>query len=594
MHKRHFYLVIALLMVSTLLAFGRIGSNDFINFDDPGYITENPIVQSGLTVDSIRKAFTTVVVANWVPLAILSHTLDGSLFGNTPAGHHLMSLLFHLGAVLFLFLFLYKTTNRLWASAFAAAFFALHPLRVESVAWASERKDVLSLFFGMASLYAYAFYAKDSRLYQYFICLVLFVLSLLSKSMLVTLPFVFLLVDYWPLGRWTQTAGIGNHTVFRRLLVEKIPFFLLTGGFSVVTFMVQHDKGVVYPPLGERIAGSLVAYVMYLKKTFWPFDLALFYFSVESFPLWQVIGSGVILLIITGVVLYTLRKRPFLFTGWFWFLGTLVPVIGLVPTSAWVADHYLYLPAIGLSILLAWGIPAGLDRAGLRHLSRKVLWPAGIAVLILLALLTFRQCGFWNNSLALWNYTVKVTKDNALAHNLLANTLAEKGNNREAFFHYNEAIRISPDYADAYYNRGTAYDKSGFYQDAIHDYNKVIALKRGHANVFYNRGTLYGKIGQYQQAVEDLNQAIRLRPDYPETYNNRGNSFLGLGDYKRAIEDYSKAIVLNGNYVDAYKNRASVYFMQNNIQEGCRDARQACALGHCKKWDAARAKGYCR
>jgi len=559
MHKRHFYLAIALLMVSTLLAFGRIGSNDFINFDDPGYITENPIVQSGWSRQSLQAAFTTVVEKNWVPLAILSHTLDGSLFGNTPAGHHLMSLLFHLGAVLFLFLFLYKTTNRLWASAFAAAFFALHPLRVESVAWASERKDVLSLFFGMASLYAYAFYAKDSRLYQYFICLVLFVLSLLSKSMLVTLPFVFLLVDYWPLGRWTQTAGIGNHTVFRRLLVEKIPFFLLTGGFSVVTFMVQHDKGVVYPPLGERIAGSLVAYVMYLKKTFWPFDLALFYFSVESFPLWQVIGSGVILLIITGVVLYTLRKRPFLFTGWFWFLGTLVPVIGLVPTSAWVADHYLYLPAIGLSILLAWGIPAGLDRAGLRHLSRKVLWPAGIAVLILLALLTFRQCGFWNNSLALWNYTVKVTKDNARAHGDLASALVEEGRLDEAIHHYNTSVMIKSDDTYTYNNRGVAYSKIGDYDKAIEDFSTSIRLKPDYGNAYRNRGMIYGLLGRHSSAIEDLTEAIRLEP----------------------------------YCADYYHNRAFLYFKQTENFLGCRDAKKACAMSDCMLLNMMQDRGYC-
>jgi len=240
LRHRHVAVVMVLLVIS-LLAFGRIAGNDFINFDDPGYITENPIVQSGLTVDSIKRAFTTVVVENWVPLAILSHTLDWSLFGNNPAGHHLMSLFFHIGAVLFLFLFLYKTTNHLWASAFAAAFFALHPLRVESVAWASERKDVLSMFFGMASLYVYAFYAKESRGFSYVICLILFTLGLLSKSILVTLPFVLLLVDSWPLNRWNKGLVIGNNTFFvpeGRLLVEKIPFSLLTGVVSVITFVV--------------------------------------------------------------------------------------------------------------------------------------------------------------------------------------------------------------------------------------------------------------------------------------------------------------------------------------------------------------------
>jgi len=563
MNKKHQLLAIIFLALASLLAFGRIAGNDFINFDDPGYITENPIVQSGLTVDSIKRAFTTVVVENWVTLAILSHTLDWSLFGNNPAGHHLMSLFFHIGAVLFLFLFLYKTTNHLWASAFAAAFFALHPLRVESVAWASERKDVLSMFFGMASLYVYAFYAKESRGFSYVICLILFTLGLLSKSILVTLPFVLLLVDSWPLNRWNKGLVIGNNTFFvpeGRLLVEKIPFFLLTGVVSVITFVVQHDQGVVYPPLGERIAGSLVAYVVYLKKTLWPFDLALFYFSQEVFPLGQVALSVCLLLLITAVVLSSLKRMPFLFTGWFWYLGTLVPMIGLIPTSAWVADHYTYLPSIGIAIMLAWGVPALLERAGLGDVRRKVLWPLGIGVLILLVLLSFRQAGFWKDSISLWRYTVTVTEGNAHAHTLLGGVLAETGKINEAIGHHNIALTIMPDYALAFNNRGVAYASIGMHQNAFDDFNNAIHLKQNYANAYRNRGLLYGT----------------------------------LEDYFSAIKDHNKAIEFDPGCVDCFYNRSFYYFKLGDTAAMCKDAVALCELKDCELLERLRHDQYCK
>jgi tetratricopeptide (TPR) repeat protein len=635
------------------MAFGRIAGNDFINFDDHEYITENAIVQSGLNADNIKKAFTTVVVSNWVPLAIISQTLDWSVFGANPAGHHLMSLFFHIGAVILLFLFLYKTTNHLWSSAFAAAFFALHPLRVESVAWASERKDVLSMFFGMATLYAYAFYAGSSRWRSYAICLLLFTLGLLSKSILVTLPFVLLLLDYWPLNRWDKTLLIAKKKLLvpsGRLIIEKIPFFLLGATLSVVTFLVQHDKGVVYPPLWERLCNAVVAYVVYLKKMVWPFDLALFYFTPVSFPLWQVMGSGFILFLITAAALYVFKKMPYVFMGWFWYLGTLVPMIGLVPTSTWVADHYTYLPSVGMAIMLAWGIRDALKMAGWQHLNRKVLWPVGLGVLILLAFLSFRQCGFWKNSVSLWNYTVNATKDNSHAHLLLGYGYADSGQYEQAMTQFDKAIRLKPNDFVAYNGRGVIYSLHGLYENAVDNFNRAIRLQplyvpayynRGkiynnlelyqpalddlnHAirlNLFYpeailnkknkapaiqgtstppefimhnDRGILYGKLSQYEKAVDDFSQAIDLNPAYFMAFNNRGFAYAALGKYQNAIEDYNQAIKLQPDYAMAFHNRALAHFKLRNINKGCDDASKACRSGICEAWKEAQAKRLCR
>ncbi len=284
MKKKYTYLIVIFLIVASCAAFGRIAGNDFINYDDNIYITENNHIKSGINSESIKWAFTAVVVSNWHPLTLLSHMLDWNLFGANASGHHLVSLLLHIGAVIFLFLFLNKTTNNIWPSAFAAAFFALHPLRVESVAWAAERKDVLSMFFGMASIYAYAFYAENSKLSKYFLCLILFALALMSKPMMVTLPFVLMLLDYWPLKRWQKALAAPVESRFKlagKLIWEKIPFIFLTIVFSIVTFWAQNKGGAVVPmeylPFLKRIANAIVSYVAYLEKIFWPVNLAVFY-----------------------------------------------------------------------------------------------------------------------------------------------------------------------------------------------------------------------------------------------------------------------------------------------------------------------------
>jgi tetratricopeptide (TPR) repeat protein len=598
--KNYSYIIVIFLIVASCIAFGRIAGNDFINFDDNGYITENNHVQSGINKESIKWAFTTVVLGNWHPLTLLSHMLDWKLFGANASGYHLVNLFLHIGAVIFLFLFLNKTTNNIWPAAFAAALFALHPLRVESVAWAAERKDVLSMFFGMASIYAYAIYVEKNKISQYFLCLLLFTLGLMSKPMLVTLPFILLLLDYWPLERWQKTLitpietkpfnALESHkkkkkkrkaeelakkksNVFireskesketiGRLFMEKTPFLFLAFVSSIVAIWAQNKGGAMSSlqkvQFAERLSNAFISYVAYLGKILWPVDLAFFYPYEKSLPGWEFVICAFLITMISAAMIRYLKKAAFLFVGWFWYLGTLVPVIGFIQVGGQsMADRYTYLPSVGIAIMLAWGIPSLIRSEDKR---KKILFPAGIACLALLTILTWHQCGYWKSSITLFSHALKITKDNYVAHVNLGTALSDEGKIEDSINHYNEAIRIKPNLADAHYNKGFAY----FKQD------------------------------QYQRAIEDFNEAVRLKPNYISAYNNRGIAYFKLGRYRSAIEDYNKEIILKPDNAGAYKNRAVVYLIQGNKELGCYDAQKACTLGDCATLKAAQGMKYCR
>jgi len=566
MNKKHVYIIVVLLIVAILAAFSRIAGNEFINFDDNQYITENRNIQSGFNSQTLKWAFTAVVVSNWHPLTLLSHMLDWSLFGANAAGHHLVSLLLHIGTVIFLFLFLYKTTHNLWPSAFAAAFFAIHPLRVESVAWASERKDVLSMFLGMACIYAYAFYAENKKPHKYLLCLILFVLALMAKPMLVTLPCVLLLVDYWPLKQWTGSDSIGDILKKTgRLVREKVPFFVLTIVFTTVTFWTHHKGGSVSSADAisflNRLSNAAVSYVAYLVKTFQPFKLAIYYPYDFPLPLWQVMISVMILVLISAVVIYYIGKLPFLFVGWFWYLGTLVPVIGLVQVgSQAMADRYTYLPSIGLALILAWGTPLLFQKDALR---RNVMFPAGVAILVILSVLTWRQSGYWKDSITLFSRALQVTEKNYIAHNHLASAQLKKRKFEQSIQHYNEAIRIQPVYYHAYYNRGIAFYAMGKKLSALNDFKKTVSLMPDNSK-------------------------------YATAYFNLAAVYHDLGLYESALKNYSKAILLKPDYAEAYRNRALVHFNRGNSSGGCTDAHKACELGTCTSQQAAETQALCR
>ncbi len=570
MSNRNHYLIIIFLIIASCAAFGRIVGNDFVNFDDNIYITENHHIKSGLNLESMQWAFSAFLSQNWHPLTWISLILDYSLFGENPGGYHFVNLLLHIGAAIFLFLFFNKTTRHPWASAFAAALFALHPLRVESVAWAAERKDVLSMFFGMATLYSYAFYTENPRRFRYLICLVLFACSLMSKSMLVTLPFILMLLDYWPLRRWQlfntmdplakqkKSSKIINVIhVNIKILLEKVPFLFLTFFSCFMTVWAQYDPSVIPLPFTLRSTNAIISYVSYLKIFLLPLDLAVFYPFKYSFPFWQILFACFIVLGITTLAFHVIKTMPFFFVGWFWYLGALIPVIGLVPVNAPMADHYTYLPSIGISIMVVWSIHLLLLH---QDTMQKIVSAAGIAVLMLLAIITWQQCGYWKNSVTLFKRALQVTKNNNVAHYSLGFALSKEGKFQEAFFHYNEAIAIRPHYYLPYSNRGNVYAKLEQYQRAIEDYDQAIRLKPDDAITYYNRANAYYNLHQYQQAIEDYNQAIRLKPDDPKAYNNRGGA----------------------------------YFAQGNYQRGCHDAQMACALGGCIGLEWAKSKGFCR
>ncbi len=560
--KEQILIVYIVLAAITLAVFWQVNQYDFINLDDNLYVTENRHIQSGITLDGFCWAYSTKHAGFWLPLVWLSFMLDYELYGLHAGGYHLTNRILHILSVLLLFWLFNRMSGAIWRSAFIASLFALHPLHLESVVWITERKDVLSAFFWMLTLCLYVYYTEKPAIKRYLLVLFSFVCALMSKPIVVTLPFVLFLLDYWPLDRWMikeVPTNRNNSTVM--LIGEKIPFIVLTVISSIVTIGAQNTVGAIVSverfPFSVRIANAMISYVAYLRKFFWPVDLAVFYPYELSLPLGEILISGLILVLITAAVLYYIKKMPFLFVGWFWYLGTLIPVIGLIQASSQaMADRHIYLPSIGIAIMLAWGIPYFFKQD---DISKKILFPAAIAVISLIAVLTWQQCGYWKNSITLFKHALHVTKDNYLVHNNLGLTLFIEGKTEEAIYHYNEAIRIKTNYDDAYFNRGIA----NF------------------------------KLRQYQLAIEDYNHAIRLQPNFDNAYNNRGAAYGMLGQNSRAIEDFNKAIKLNQDFADAYKNRGITYFNQDNKELGCRDAQKACALGNCELLEGAKGRGYC-
>jgi tetratricopeptide (TPR) repeat protein len=529
------------LAVATLAVFWPVFQADFVNYDDPEYVTDNHMVQEGLTKEMMRWAATTSHFSYWHPLTWFSHALDCQLFGLHPAGHHATSLLFHLANTILLFLLLRRMTQTLWRSAFVAALFALHPLHVESVAWVCERKDVLSTFFGFLSIWAYVSYAQARGRIQhasrrtprhvsrftghtpsaspswvfhlppaffYTLALFFFAFGLMSKPMLVMLPFILLLLDYWPLGR--------THAL--RLLLEKLPFVALAVVSGVVTFVTQRRSGVLpgtaMLPLQIRLGNSAISYLRYLKKTFWPNDLAVFYPYV-SWPAWEALGAGLVLLVVTAVLLRMARRRPYLAVGWLWFLGTLVPAIGLVQSgSQSMADRYSYVPLIGIFIMVVWGI-SDLTRG------RQVL--AGIGGLVVLGALSLTaaaQVRHWRNSITLFQHTLAVTADNALAHNNLGEALFEQGHLAEAAEHYREALAIAPQSAMTLCNLGIILAKDGNSAEARRLQEAALQLKPALPQAHYHLALLDMADRRSAEAIAHWRSVLQAKPHWADALNN--------------------------------------------------------------------------
>ncbi|MGD9269797.1 MAG: tetratricopeptide repeat protein [Syntrophobacterales bacterium] len=555
-------LVYLVLIFVTLVVFHQLPSHDFINLDDDILVYENPHVHAGLNKEGIAWAFTTFEAYNYHPLTWLSHMLDCELFGLRPGMHHLTNLLFHLMNTALLLFVLRRMTGALWRSGFVAALFALHPLHVESVAWVAERKDLLSAFFWFLSIWAYARYTERPGLNRYLPVLLFFSLGLLAKPMVVTLPFVLLLLDFWPLGR-TQfhQAGTDNRplqqkvSVFR-LVWEKIPLFALAAISIVVTFAAQQQGGALKSleafPLTTRIANALISYLSYIGKMIWPHNLAVYYPHSGSIPVWQAAGAGLTLICVTVLVIWTARKRPYLAVGWLWYLGTLVPVIGLVQVgSQAMADRYTYLPLVGLFIALAWGVPCLF--AGWRH-RQSMLAILATIVLVSFTVCTWLQLRHWQNSITLFQHTLQVTTNNHFAHNNLGVALAQDDRLNEAISHYSEALRLKPGAFEVHNNLANALAAQGSVDEAIQHYFEALRLEPDYDKAHNNLGNVLAGTGRGEEAIIHYSEAIKINPDYAGAHYNLANALAAQGSVDEAIQHYFEALRILPDWAGAHNN----------------------------------------
>jgi len=548
-------LLAGVLVAVTVAVYWPATRCDFINFDDDVYVAANDRVQEGVTLENVRWAFLTPVSANWHPVTMLSHMAGCQLFGLEPWGHHLVNILFHALNAALVFGLLRQLTGAMGRSLLVAALFAVHPLRVESVAWISERKDVLSGFFGLLTLICYtrAVAQWNGNRFRYgmtygLACL-FFTLGLLCKPVLVTLPFVLLLLDAWPLQRRVN---------LKRRLVEKIPFFALAAAASITTLAAQQLGGsliaVATLPLDARAGNALVSYCRYLGKNLWPMDLAVFYPHPGYWPLAEVLLAGMFLILLS-VLFYRMRRRyPYLLMGWIWFLVLLAPMIGLVQTGLQsLADRHTYLSSIGLLILLVWGVRE-LALGG--RLRGQLMAVAGVAAVFICLILTRQQLQYWRDSETLFRQALAVTKNNYLAHNNLGVALERRGQWDEALHQYQEALRLDPDYADARYNLGNTLEKKGQLNEAMVQWREALRLDLDDAGAHINLGKALDEKGATGEAISHYQQALRLKPDSPIAHNNLGVALGRQNQLDAAIRQFQEALRWRSNYSEASNNLA--------------------------------------
>jgi tetratricopeptide (TPR) repeat protein len=564
-----------ILAVSTLLVFWQVHSFGFADYDDDDYVSENPYVLNGLTAGAIRWAFTTGYAGNWHPLTWLSLMFDCQLFSPNPGMIHLVNVFFHLANTLLLFSILKKMTGALWPSVFVAAAFALHPMHVESVAWITERKDVLSTFFWMLTMWAYAYFVSRPKIWRYLLVVIFFALGLMAKPMLVTLPFVLLLLDYWPLNR----IGCFNRKIIYSLVWEKMPFFALTVVSSIITFLVQRRSGAVvdinFISLDSRIANIFLSYAKYIGKMFWPCNLAVFYpFNIAArFPFWQAAMCALLLFIISVFVLCYGRSQKYLPVGWFWFVGTLIPVIGIVQVGLQAyADRYTYIPYIGLFIMLAWLLSQLLSKWPQRKIALGLLM---LLVLTTLGICAHRQTSRWSSGEPLFLHALAVTKNNFVAYNGLGVVYSDLGRLQESIEAYQQAIKIKPDYVDAYINLGNSYEKLGRYQEEIDVFRKAVKINPNYAMAYYNLGLAYGNIGRSQEAINAFKQAVKINPNHAESHYNLGVAYGQLNRSDEEIDAYRQAIRIKPDYAEAYNNLGITYSSIGRFKEAIDAFKQA-------------------
>lgn len=591
-HTSNPYIVLAVcagLLVLTALVFGATVHHGFVNYDDELYVVDNPHVTRGLTGEGIRWAFTHSHASNWHPLTWVSHMADVELYGVTnPGGHHLTSLVLHAATAIILFLVLLQMTAALWASAFASALFAVHPLHVESVAWIAERKDVLSGLFFVLTIAAYVRYARrPPSIRRYLLVAGCFTLGLLSKPMLVTLPFVLLLLDYWPLERFSNetipnSAPVGRRSrtaIMRRLVLEKLPLLALAIAAAVLTYAVQESArgSLSHVPMWSRLANALNSYAAYLWKFVYPVDLAVFYpHPGNALPSWRIAAACLVVAVISAAALVSRRRHPYLLVGWLWYVGMLVPVIGLVQVgSQAMADRYTYLTQIGLYVAVAWG---AMHLAGTSSTRRRICGLVACVALAVLSAIASRQVSYWKDSETLWTHALVSTSANHEAHNHLARALAVRGDTDAAIRHYRQALEIRPDFVEAHNNLGNVLAARGDNAAAIEGYTTALTIKPDYVEAHNNLGLALAEAGQLDAAIAEYRRAIALDTEFAAAHYNLGNALAARDEVDAAIVHYEKALDVRPDFAEAHNNYGTLLAARGQADAAIAHYQRALAI----------------
>lgn len=570
-------LVCAVLAIAVFGVYYPVLGHPFVRLDDMTYVTQNPHVTEGLSLANISWAFTSSHSANWHPVTWISHMLDVQLFGLNPHGHHLTNLLIHTASSVLLLVLLATITRSLWKSALVAALFALHPTHVESVAWVAERKDVLSAFFCFLTLLLYSQYVKSSRPVLYALALLSFLIGLMSKPMLVTLPVLMLLMDLWPLDRYRQEQGTGG---FLALLKEKIPFFLCSLASSAITIYAQSKGGAVSEleviPMAARVENALLSYVKYLWKTVWPTDLAVYYPLPSTFSLAQVSAAFLTLVLLSAFVIRARRSHPYVAVGWGWYLVTLLPVIGIIQVGDQsMADRYSYLPSIGLFIILTWGI-SDLFK-GVRQ--KKVLLAiAAGAVILTSSFLTRQQVGYWSDDITLFRHALQVTSNNYFVHHALGLSLADRGDTDAAIDEVKESLRIYRNNADAHISLGILLAKKGMLDMAIAEFRTGVLINPKDAEGHKYLGSALFQTADTEGAIQEFRKAVELDPDSADAHVRLAAVFASKGDLATAVSEYQAALRINPSDQHLHNGLGITLAKQGNIDAAIQEFKNAIAL----------------
>ena len=564
-----------LLAAATFAVYAQTAGYDFVHYDDYEYVVENKPIQEGLTPESLRWVFG-VHASNWHPLTWLSHMLDYRLFGLNPAGHHLTSVLLHAANTVLLFLLLRRMTGAFWRSALAAALFGVHPLHVESVAWVAERKDVLSALFWILTTRAYVRYVERPGVRRYFWVVLPFALGLMAKPMLVTLPFTLLLLDYWPLNRFRGTGFKPFAQSVGRWVREKWPLFVLAALSCLVTLSAQ-ERAKSLLALDTRAVNALVSYAAYLFKTVWPSGLAVFYpHPLSVLPAWKTLGSGIFVAGITFAAVRQWRRFPYLAVGWFWYAGTLVPVIGLVQVGAQaMADRYMYIPSIGLFVMIAWG---GADLAARRRLPRAGIALCAGAAVLALTVTAWLQAKHWRNTAALFSQALRVDGENYFAHYQLGLALEQEGKAEKAFEHFAAAARILPNFAEAQNSLGVGLLRLGRYEEAMPHFTAAIKIKPVFPEAYVNMGAALGAQNQWREAMPWFLTALEQNPRLQSAHEYLGRAFVNQGKLEKAAEHFSRALKIKPGAAKAHNNLGFVLARLGRTDEAVAQLREAIRL----------------